>query len=401
MYSDARGSVRIKSTRPKRPPGAAVQLPLDRRTTAASGSRRSGWPATSSTSRRSRRSTPASSRPGPSVETDEQILDWVARDAETALHPSCTAKMGVDEMSVVDPTTMRVHGVDGLRVVDASVFPYVTNGNIYAPVMMVAEKAADLILGNTPLPAADVPYYRYRDGSPLYPPGDPRNDTTRSTPAMTAITEPRAQHAERHAMPATPPCRSTDLWKIFGPRADKIIGTPDADLSRAELKEKTGCVVGVKDVVLRRRAGRGVRRHGPLRLRQVHAGPAAHPADRADGRRRSSIDGEDVTGASESELRDLRRTHVSMVFQHFGLLPHRQVIDNVAYGLEIRGDEQEGAPGRRPSEIVDLVGLDGLRERPTPTSSPAACSSGSAWPGRWPTTRRCCCSTSRSPRSTR
>src|SRR4029453_13917814 len=71
--------------------------------------------------------------PGPSVEADQEILDWVARDAETALHPSCTAKMGVDEMSVVDPATMGVHGTRGLRVVDASVFPYVTNGNIYAP----------------------------------------------------------------------------------------------------------------------------------------------------------------------------------------------------------------------------------------------------------------------------
>ena len=59
--------------------------------------------------------------------------------------------MGVDELSVVDPLTMRVQGLDGLRVVDASVMPYVTNGNIYAPTMMVAEKAADLILGNTPL----------------------------------------------------------------------------------------------------------------------------------------------------------------------------------------------------------------------------------------------------------
>ena len=68
---------------------------------------------------------------------------------------------GVDELSVVDPQTMRVHGVDGLRVVDASVFPYVTNGNIYAPVMMVAEKAADLILGATPLEPSEAPFYRH------------------------------------------------------------------------------------------------------------------------------------------------------------------------------------------------------------------------------------------------
>jgi choline dehydrogenase len=67
-----------------------------------------------------------------------------------------------------------VHGVDGLRVVDASAMPYVTNGNIYAPVMMLAEKSADLILGNTALPPSDAPFYRYRDNSPLYPPGDDR-----------------------------------------------------------------------------------------------------------------------------------------------------------------------------------------------------------------------------------
>ena len=98
--------------------------------------------------------------PGPAVTTDQEILDWVAKDGETALHPSCTARMGTDDLSVVDPLTMGVHGINGLRVVDASVMPYVTNGNIYAPVMMVAEKAADLILGNTPLAPDHVGFYR-------------------------------------------------------------------------------------------------------------------------------------------------------------------------------------------------------------------------------------------------
>jgi choline dehydrogenase len=100
--------------------------------------------------------------PGAEVESDEQILKWVAADAETALHPSCTCRMGTDSQAVVDPLTMKVHGVEGLRVVDASVFPYVTNGNIYAPVMMTAEKSADLITGKTPLGAEPVEFYRHR-----------------------------------------------------------------------------------------------------------------------------------------------------------------------------------------------------------------------------------------------
>lgn len=70
--------------------------------------------------------------PGPEVRTDEEILDWVARDAETALHPCGTAAMGTGDMSVVDPGSMRVHGIEGLRVVDASVMPLITNANIYA-----------------------------------------------------------------------------------------------------------------------------------------------------------------------------------------------------------------------------------------------------------------------------
>jgi len=97
--------------------------------------------------------------PGSKVQTDEEILDFIAKEGESAYHPSSTCRMGVDPLSVTD-ADLRVHGIENLRVVDASVFPYVTNGNIYSPVMMVAEKAADLILGNSPLKAEHVPFYK-------------------------------------------------------------------------------------------------------------------------------------------------------------------------------------------------------------------------------------------------
>ncbi|GAA3072068.1 choline dehydrogenase [Streptosporangium carneum] len=163
MRSDARGSVRIRSTDPRVHPALrfnylstdqdrrewveAVRIARDILNQPAMDDYNAG-----------------ELSPGASVRTDAEILDWVARDAETALHPSCTAKMGVDRLAVVDPRSMRVHGVEGLRVVDASVMPYVTNGNIYAPVMMVAEKAADLILGNTPLPAQRTGFHRHGRG---------------------------------------------------------------------------------------------------------------------------------------------------------------------------------------------------------------------------------------------
>ncbi|MFI7031829.1 choline dehydrogenase [Microbispora rosea] len=161
MYSDARGSVKIKSADPRVKPALRfnyLSTEQDRREWVEAVRVARGilnQPAMDAFNA-------GELSPGREVETDEQILDWVAKDGETALHPSCTAKMGVDEMSVVDPLTMGVHGLEGLRVVDASVMPYVTNGNIYAPVMMVAEKAADLILGNTPLAPEPVEFYRHR-----------------------------------------------------------------------------------------------------------------------------------------------------------------------------------------------------------------------------------------------
>ncbi len=96
--------------------------------------------------------------PGIDAQTDEEILDFVAREGESAYHPSCTCKMGYDDMAVVD-AELRVHGVKNLRVVDTSVFPSITNGNLYAPTIMVAEKAADIILGNYMEPAMDADFY--------------------------------------------------------------------------------------------------------------------------------------------------------------------------------------------------------------------------------------------------
>ena len=92
--------------------------------------------------------------PGPIVGNDQQIVDWATRTVETNMHPTSTCRLGTDDRSVLDPDTMHVHGVDGLSVVDASAMPYCPISATHAPTMMLAEKAADLLLGNTPLAAA-------------------------------------------------------------------------------------------------------------------------------------------------------------------------------------------------------------------------------------------------------
>ncbi len=146
------------------------------------------------------------------------------------------------------------------------------------------------------------------------------------------------------------------VWKIFGPHAERIIGTPDADLPRAELRAKTGNVIAVRDVSFEIWPGEvfvvmGLSGSGKstlvrtlIRLIEPTAGQIR-------------IDGRDVIAADEAALRDLRRHHVSMVFQHFGLLAHRRVIDNVAFGLEIQGVEKAERL-RRAREVLRLVGLE-------------------------------------------
>jgi glycine betaine/proline transport system ATP-binding protein len=151
-----------------------------------------------------------------------------------------------------------------------------------------------------------------------------------------------------------------DLWKIFGDKADKIIGSPDADLSRKELQARTGCVAAVKDVSFEVQPGEvfvvmGLSGSGKSTLVRL----LTRLIEPTHGSVRMGES--DITSASEHELRELRRKHVAMVFQHFGLLPHRKVVDNIAFGLEVRG-EGKAARRNRAQEMVDLVGLSGYED---------------------------------------
>ena len=153
-----------------------------------------------------------------------------------------------------------------------------------------------------------------------------------------------------------PLIRASGVWKVFGPKADRIVGTPDAELPRRDLREKTGCVAAVRDVTFDVWPGEvfvvmGLSGSGKstlvrtlIRLIEPTAGQI-------------SIGGRDVSNADAGELREMRRHDVAMIFQHFGLLAHRRVIDNVAFGLEIRG-VQKAERHERARRMLSLVGLD-------------------------------------------
>ena len=159
---------------------------------------------------------------------------------------------------------------------------------------------------------------------------------------------------------STPALSVQNLWKVFGPNAEKLIGTPDLELSRKDLQAKSGHVIGVKDVsfdvapgevfVIMGLSGSGKSTLVRLLTRLIEP-TTGHVL----------LNGEDVTGMSEETLREVRRNRVSMVFQHFGLLPHKKVIDNVAFGLEVRG-ENKTTRRARAQNMVDLVGLSGYEQ---------------------------------------
>jgi glycine betaine/proline transport system ATP-binding protein len=150
-------------------------------------------------------------------------------------------------------------------------------------------------------------------------------------------------------------CRN--VWKIYGPNADTIVGTPAADLPRADLLAQTGCVAAVRDVSFDVEPGEvfvvmGLSGSGKSTLvrmlNRIHDPTAGQVL----------VDGEDLMQLDEDRLRAVRRTKISMVFQHFGLLPHRRIVDNVAFGLEIRGVEKEEREAKA-NGVLETVGLGG------------------------------------------
>jgi glycine betaine/proline transport system ATP-binding protein len=158
---------------------------------------------------------------------------------------------------------------------------------------------------------------------------------------------------------ATVSCRN--VWKVYGPKADRIVGTPDADLPRQELLAKTGCVVAVRDVSFDVAQGdvfvvMGLSGSGKSTLvrmlNRIHDPTAGEVL----------VEGQDVMQMDDEELRRVRRTKISMVFQHFGLLPHRRIVDNVAFGLEIQGVDKD-ARLDKAVEVLDVVGLAGWGDR--------------------------------------
>jgi glycine betaine/proline transport system ATP-binding protein len=149
-----------------------------------------------------------------------------------------------------------------------------------------------------------------------------------------------------------------NLWKVFGPKAARVPASAELrELSRRELLDRTSCTAAVRDIEFDVAPGEvfvvmGLSGSGKstlvrclTRLVEPTAGEVV-------------FEGEDILRADEKRLRELRRRKFSMVFQHFGLLPHRCVVDNVAYGLEIRGMGR-AERNKRANEVIELVGLGG------------------------------------------
>lgn len=158
-------------------------------------------------------------------------------------------------------------------------------------------------------------------------------------------------------MTLEPKIRCKSIWKLFGPHPESTLAKIDTSHSRAQIQRDTGHVVAVKDVSFSVDEGEtfvvmGLSGSGKSTLVRC----LSRLIDPTDGQ--ITIDNEDITRATHNELKHLRRHKMAMVFQHFGLFPHRSVLDNVAYGLEVRGERRQ-VRLEKAREFIELVGLDG------------------------------------------
>jgi glycine betaine/proline transport system ATP-binding protein len=176
---------------------------------------------------------------------------------------------------------------------------------------------------------------------------------------VTASTEaPPAPSSRRAPSDSSVDISVQNLWKVFGPKAASVPSSPElSTMSRKELKETTGCVAAVCDLSFDVAPGEvfvvmGLSGSGKSTLVRCLTRLIEPTAGKI------LFQGQDVLDCNEKSLRELRRHKFSMVFQHFGLLPHRRVVDNVAYGLEIRG-MGKAERMKRAGEVIELVGLSG------------------------------------------
>ena len=181
------------------------------------------------------------------------------------------------------------------------------------------------------------------------------------TGVSSAVADPGTGVGAPGAAATGPAISVRGLWKVFGPRAAAVPGSPEmCSLSRQELVERTGCTVAVREADFDVAPGEvfvvmGLSGSGKSTLVRCLTRLVEPTAGRV------LVQGTDLLGCDDRQLRELRRHTFSMVFQHFGLLPHRRVVDNVAYGLEVAGVGRAQRTARA-HEVIDLVGLSGYQD---------------------------------------
>ena len=212
-------------------------------------------------------------------------------------------------------------------------------------------------------------------------------DHTDAAPATGSQPEESGDAGSGPAIPG-PIIKVDSVWKVFGKNAERALEPQNISKGKNQIQSELGAIIGLHDVSFEVQRGQtfvimGLSGSGKstmvrclIRLIEPTAGNIV-------------IDGNDVTAMTDKELMEFRRGKIAMVFQHYGLMPHRNVLENAGWGLEVQG-VPELERRARTREVLEMVGLGRLGDHPTPASSPAGCSSASAWPAPWWSTQTYC-----------